>query len=101
MSYKCQVCGRAQPPGTSLRKHTVYRNKVTTRLVGNRRENVTNRQIDREVPVCEECESALNSGVPLYSLAARYQKACPYTRAYNRPVGGGRVTVTRPRPPAN
>jgi hypothetical protein len=47
MSYRCSICGDAQPHGQKLKRWVVLR---------------PNRQIEREIPVCADCHAGLKSG---------------------------------------
>lgn len=49
MSYKCKVCGKSQPPGTTMKK-LVKEREITDPTTGYQR-----REVASETPVCAEC----------------------------------------------
>ncbi len=61
MSYRCQVCTRRVPPGTKRRLHVVHR------MMGKCR------QIELEVPVCQDCEHDLTT-TSLDQLREQYRR---------------------------
>ena len=78
MSYRCEVCEALAPPDIPLRRHTIFRKVVSTRIVwetdecGKKRPaasaNGEREEIEREIPVCKDCAIALEGGTPLNRL---------------------------------
>ena len=75
MSYRCQVCGAAQPKGTPMLRWTVHRSLPITRVTGGKQESSTRTEIEREVPVCQDCLDSLQSGRPLSTASATNKTA--------------------------
>ncbi len=69
MSWRCDICETPQPPGTPLRRHTIYRDRID----GNGR---AGRVIAREIPCCADCQKRIDKGQSLRFIHnhARRQK---------------------------
>lgn len=74
MSYRCSICTRSVPPGKQRINHTVYRNVIDTAWdeKGERIVKKQRRQIDREIPVCEDCSAELKAGTSLEQMTKKY-----------------------------
>lgn len=53
MSYRCEVCRGAVPPGFPLRRHTLLR---------------PDGSVSQEIPVCSSCARQLDDGATVSSL---------------------------------
>lgn len=64
MSYVCEVCREAVPPGQKRLVHVVRRAAVNpiTRLSDGRQE------VAREIPVCKSCKAGFQSGYSLEQM---------------------------------
>jgi hypothetical protein len=103
--YRCGICGKCSEPGQDRKTHVVYREvpntKVVGRWAGDRFVQPTRREIDREIPVCLECDGNLLAGMTLHEVQVMNGAAptvAPQPRPDPTPVQSGRVVQTiRPK----
>lgn len=67
MCYKCEICNTVSEPGQPRLLHVIYRQRVSDGC----------EEIRQEIPVCRDCQQALDMGVPLVAMLRDHRR---YTR---------------------
>ncbi len=105
MSYRCGICNGQVPPQHPMRRHIVYRNRnrvyrkplstediALARIAGTN--PLSHTEIEREVPACGSCLSAIRNGISVAELT----KSRPITKEVLLGVPANNPSV-RPVPP--
>lgn len=66
--YRCDVCKVVSLPGSPRRTYNIIRVLPHIKHVGERTIPATRTEIIREIPVCGQCKTALDTGVTLSQL---------------------------------
>lgn len=73
MCYRCEICNDVVKAGQPKLRHTVWREVPTGRFVevGRAWNEVTRREVARELALCRECHALASRGISLSEVRAR------------------------------
>jgi hypothetical protein len=65
MCYRCSICRAVVGPGNKLIRHTIYRPLPR---------GVRGKEIERQLPICRECEDDLKAGISLRIMLEEHHR---------------------------